>query len=323
MALSSDIGALLKIVPQYVQGRKQQKEGRIKEAQGQVYMDFANQQRDKAIEQNQEYFNKALDQMQGFNAAYQSQLGEQKGIYGTQLAMANQLASQGIPDAVKKQMIEGSQRAASSQLASAESARGSLGAAARSQQTMSDAYGQMGAMDAQQMLQNKQSQIAAQGQYANQLKQLSNAELAANQQLNNFELQGMQQFYTNPQFETAYMNMGKGQNLMDYGAALQGSGMNNVYGSFGSAGDYMIQKGNQQDQMIMQGVGMMIGMPPTGAPKSAPAGNPNIIPQQSQFNPPSQFAPQQQGLVGTGYFGGNTFGQKIGGYDRSNYRLGI
>ena len=56
MALSSDIGALLKIVPQYVQGRKQQKEGRIKEAQGQVYMDFANQQRDKAIEQNQEYF---------------------------------------------------------------------------------------------------------------------------------------------------------------------------------------------------------------------------------------------------------------------------
>jgi len=220
-------------------------------------------------------------------------------------------------------MIEGSQRAASSQLASAESARGSLGAAARSQQTMSDAYGQMGAMDAQQMLQNKQSQIAAQGQYANQLNQLSNAELAANQQLTNFELEGMQQFYTNPQLETAYMNMGKGQNLMDYGVGLEGAGTNNVYGSFGSAGDYMIQKGNQQDQMIMQGVGMMIGMPPTGAPKSAPAGNPNIIPQQSQFNPPSQFAPQQQGLVGTGYFGGNTFGQKIGGYDRSNYRLGI
>jgi hypothetical protein len=129
---------------------------------------------------------------------------------------------------------------------------------------MSDAYGQMGAMDAQQMLQNKQNQIAAQGQYANQLNQLSNAELAANQQLNNFELQGMQQFYTNPQFETAYMNMGKGQNLMDYGAALQGSGMNNVYGSFGSAGDYMMQKGNQQDQMMMQMLGMSMGMPPMG-----------------------------------------------------------
>lgn len=182
---------------------------------------------------------------------YQNQLTQRQDLtdnqlsqLGSQMAMYNQLASQGVPDATKAMIMQQANRAVGNQMASAESARGSLGAAARGNQTLKDTYMQLGSMDAQQRLQNKQMQAQAQGAYANQVGALQRGDLDWQQAAYN-------QAFVDPQYQQAAMQYGQANKQQDYAAALQGAAMQNQSQMWNQLGQGLTQLG---------GYGMGYGM---------------------------------------------------------------
>jgi hypothetical protein len=161
--------------------------------------------------------------------AYASMVDQRREDYANQLAMSQEMAMQGLPEETKQLMIDQTNQASMNAMAGAESARGSLGAASRAQQSANDAYRQLASMDATQRLQNKQAFINAQGQYANNMGALDANMLNAQNQLADYE----QQAFVDPLNQEGMFYRGQSQQGTDYQRALQGARMQNVQGIYG------------------------------------------------------------------------------------------
>lgn len=223
-----------------------------KEAQRQSNISYGKSNIDRIIADDK--FNKAVSKLQQNYEDQKSQRAdllsqrqaatdEQLAMLGSQMAMYNQLASQGVPDATKALMMQQANRAASAQLAGAESARGSLGAAGRAQQGLRDTYTDLASMDAQQRLQNKAMQAQAQGMYANQTAAANQAMLNATQQNLDWDMAAKQQAYVDPQMTQAAMLYGSANRYQDYGAAAQGAAMQNQLQTWNALGQGAQQLG--------------------------------------------------------------------------------
>lgn len=211
------------------------------DAQIQRYL--ADQEREEAMRKLQQQYNEQAPQRQEARDRYIEGIDKSMDFAGNQLAQMRQLASQGIPDAVRAAVERDAQRSVSQQVASAESARGSLGAASRGNQQMLDTYTDLAAMDAQQTIANRQMAAMAEGQYGQALNASEAARLGAEQDYMNWEQQAYTQAYIDPQMATAAMLYGQGNRSLDYAAALQGASMQNQQNMWNQVGQTSGQLG--------------------------------------------------------------------------------
>jgi hypothetical protein len=190
------------------------------QAQADAYMAKSKELYGTGMDQYDQATGLAQDNYTAQAAARGQTLDTQQANYGDQMAMANQLGSQGMDDASMSMAQQGSQRAASDAAANSDSAKGATSGAQAAQQTLTDSYTSLGAQDAAMRQQNQVQQMNMQGQYANNMADSSNA--AADWQQGAYDAA-----YVNPMYNKSSMYMGAGDKALSTGQGLQGASWEN------------------------------------------------------------------------------------------------
>ena len=211
------------------QAKKQERQSRISRAEADAFRFVADKKRKQADVAAQEQYR----EQEGIR---KEQLAGYKSLLGNQLTQYNNLGNQGLPSASIQYMQQGAERAAASQVQGAESARNALAGAQSGGQTLRDAYSQIGSMDAQQRLKNKQLQAEAQGLYADQI-------YGAETDFQNWNQAAYSQAFIDPQYAEASMMYGEGNRSRDYAAALEGASMQNRANAWSNLGATLTQLG--------------------------------------------------------------------------------